>query len=169
MTYTWTRGTFQGTGLQVATEKIAVIPRGSTLRRVRYGWRCSAVTSTLYSAPNIMDTLIAIGVITGYPDTTYVPPNAFTSPDDVSPPLERYLWWEVRQLRPVTWGINEDDVVTWEDTGPVEPTDTKGPVTASTPVGDNLGVYLSWAPTRTDFPAAGYIQTSGWWSVLYST
>lgn len=169
MTATWIRGAFQGTGLQVASEKIAVIPRGSILRRIHYGWRASGVTSTRYSALDIMDTLIAVGIITGYPDTSYVVPNAYSAPNDVAPPLERYLWWEVRQLRAVTWGSNQDDVVTWEDTGPVEPTDTRGVVNASTPPGDNLGVFMSWAPTRTDFPGAGYVQTSGWWSVLYTT
>lgn len=168
-TATWVRGTFQGTGLQVASAKMAVVPRGSILRRIHYGWRCSGTMSTRYSAPNLLDTEIAVGIITGYPDTSYVVPNAFTTPNDPAPPTNRYLWWEMRQLVPRTWGSNVDDIVTFTDSGPVEPTDSRGQVTASTPPGENLGVYMSWAPTRSDFPSAGYIQTSGWWSVLYTT
>jgi hypothetical protein len=148
---------------------MATVPRGSILRRVHYGWRCSGATSTLYSVPDLMDTLIAVGACVGYPDTTYAVPNAFTAPNDTGDPMKRWIWWEVRQLRPVTWGSREDDVATWMDDGPVQPTDTHAPVTASTPAGQNLGVYLSWAPTRTDFPGAGYIQVAMWWSLLYST
>jgi hypothetical protein len=128
-----------------------------------------ATTSTLYSAPDLMDTNIAVGVVTGYPSGSYVVPNALTSPNDVAPPVERYLWWEVRGLVPVTWGAEHDDVVTWVDSGPVEKTDTHAQVTASVPVGDDLGVFLSWAPDRTDFPGAGYISVHAWWSLLYAT
>lgn len=169
ITYTWVRGYTSGTGLQVAFEQLAAIPRGGVLKRLHYGWRCTAITSTLYSAPDIMDTDIAVGALTGYPAGSYTPPNALTSPDDVAPPVQRYIWWEVRKLRPVTWGANEDDVVTWEDSGPIEHTDTHSQVTASVPAGDSLGVYLSWAPNRTDFPSAGYISVAMWWSLLYST
>lgn len=169
MTFTWVRSWTTTTALNVASIKMAIVPRNGILRRVHYGWRCAATTSTLYSAANILDTQIAIGVITGYPDGSYAVPNALTAPDNVAPPLERYLRWEVRWLRPRTWGSHEDDVVTWEDTGPIEATDERAPVTAATPPGDNLGVFLSWAPSRSDFPAAGYVSVSAWWSVLYTT
>lgn len=169
MTFTWVRNWTGGTGLATASVKMATVPRNSILRRVRYGWTCRAVTSTRYSALNLMDTQVAVAVLTGYPATSYTVPNVLTSPNNVAPPLERYLRWEVRSLEPMTWGSHYDDVVTWKDSGPVEPTDDKAPVTASTPAGDDLGVYLAWSPSRTDFPGAGYVSVWAWWSLMYST
>lgn len=166
---TWVRGNSAGSSLAFGWTLMATVPRGSVLRRVRFTWNILATTSTLYSAPDIMDTVVASGVVTGYPDVSYTPPNPLTAPGDVAPPVERYLWWECRGLRPRTWGSLFDDVVTWEDTGPTEPTDSRAQVTASTPVGDNLGVFWTLAGSRSDFPGAGYIRTHLSWSVLYTT
>lgn len=169
MTTTWVRSWTQVNTLVQSDVLVASIPLGGTLLRARYGWRCLAATSTLYSAADIMDTQIAIGMLTGFPAGSYAVPNVLTSPGDVAPPTERYLWWETRGLRQRTWGAEFDDVVTYEDTGPVEATDTHSQVKASVPAGDQLGVYLAWCPSRTDFPGAGYVCVSAWWSVLYST
>jgi hypothetical protein len=167
--YTWVRSWTTVAALANQSAKMAVVPRGSVLRRVHYGWSMMGTTSTLYSAPDIMDTVIGVGVITGFPDTSYVPPNPLVTPGDPAPPTNRWIWWENRWLRPRTWGAHDDDVVTWEDTGPIESTDTHSLVLANTPAGQNLGVFLSWGTTRTDFTAAGYARVSAWWSILYST
>src|SRR5262249_15055785 len=104
-----------------------------------------------------------------FPAGSYVVPNVLTSPNDAAPPTERYIWWEVRKLVPITWGSEFDDVVTWQDSGPIEHTDTHSQVTASVPAGDSLGVYIAWAPDRADFPNAGYVSVALWWSLLYAT
>lgn len=169
MTVNWVRGYTGGTGLSQASEKMAVVPRNGILRRVHYGWTLRAVTSTRYSALDIMDTNVAVAVLTGYPDTSFVVPNVLTTTTNGVSPQQHFLRWEVRHLEPMTWGSNIDDVVTWKDSGPVEATDDRAPVTAATPLGDNLGVYLAWAPDRTDFPGAGYISLWAWWSLMYTT
>src|SRR5215471_4200519 len=145
---------------------MATVPRGHTCVRIRYGWWASATSSTLYSAPNLMENAIAVGVISGAPATSYVPPNPYTSPSDPAPPLNRWLWWEVRSMEPRTWGNAYDDVATWRDTGPVEPNDIKSQVRADTVPGQDLGIFLSWGFSRSDWPNAGYASLSAWWSVL---
>jgi hypothetical protein len=168
MTVNWVRNYSSGTGLVFAHNLLASVPSGGILRRVHYGWRCTATTSTLYSAANILDTQIAVGIVTGYPAASYSVPNPLLSPGNVAPPVERWLRWEVRGFEPITWGNQDDDVVTWRDSGPVEATDDRAPVTAATPNAAALGVYLVWAPSRTDFPGAGYVSVSTWWSVMYT-
>jgi hypothetical protein len=148
---------------------MGVIPRGAILRRIHYGWTCRAITSTRYSALNILDTQVVVAVLTGYPDTSYVVPNVLITTTNGVAPQQHFLRWEMRNLEPTTWGGGVDDVVTWKDSGPVEATDDRAPVTAATPVGQNLGVYIAWAPTRNDFPAAGYISTWAWWSLMYTS
>jgi hypothetical protein len=148
---------------------MATVPRGGILRRVRYGWQARAVVSTRYSALNMLDTNIAVAVLTGYPAGSYVVPNVLTTTSNGTSPQQHFLRWEVRQFRPIIWGSEYDDVSIWETTPPVEPTDDRAPVTASTPVGDDLGVYIAWSPNRGDFPGAGYVSTWAWWSLLYTT
>lgn len=169
MTFTWVRGTQSVSGLTAASQILANVPRASTLMRLRYQWWCTGTTSTLYSIPDIQDTVIAVGAITGDNGGSFVPPNALTTPNDPAPPLERWIWWECRHLIPRTWGSAEDDVVTFTDSGVDEATDSHSEVLANVAVGHTLGVYLSWAPNRADFPGAGYIQVGMWWSLLYKT
>lgn len=168
MAVNWVRGSAGGTGLATGSAKMAVVPRGGILRRVHYGWSVRAVTSTRYSALNIFDTAIAVAILTGYPDTSYVVPNVFTTSGNGATPQQHFLRWEIRRLEPITWGTDLDDVVTWKDSGPVEATDDRAPVTAATPAGQNLGIYVAWSPTRTDFPGAGYANVLAWWSLMYT-
>lgn len=168
MAVNWVRNRTVSSGLQVSSLKMATVPRGGILRRVHYGWTCRAVTSTRYSALDLLDTQIAVAVITGWPDTSYAVPNVLTTTANGTTPQQHFLRWEVRSLEPTTWGSGLDDVVTWKDSGPVEATDDRAPITAATPVGDNLGVYLAWSPTRTDFPGAGYVSLAVWWSLMYT-
>lgn len=169
MTVNWVRNWSGGTGLVQASVQLATVPRGGILRRVHYGWTCRAVTSTRYSALDLLDTQVAVAILTGYPAGSYVVPNVLTTTSNGVSPQQHFLRWEVRSLEPATWGSHYDDVVTWKDSGPVEATDDRAPVTASTPVGQDLGVYMAWAPSRTDFPVAGYISTWLWWSLMYTT
>lgn len=169
MAVNWVRNHTWGVGLGAASVKMAAIPQGGILRRIHYGWACRAVTSTRYSALNVLDTQVAVAVITGYPDNTYVVPNVLAVTTNGVAPQQHFLRWELRSFEPTTWGSNEDDVVTWKDSGPVEATDDRAPITAATPAGQSLGVFLAWAPTRTDFPGAGYVSTAMWWSLMYTT
>jgi hypothetical protein len=169
MTVNWVRNQTAGQGLARGSVLMATIPRGGILRRIHYGWTCRLVTSTRYSALNVLDTQVALAVLTGYPDNTYVVPNVLTTTTNGTAPQQHFLRWEMRALEPITWGQGEDDVVTWKDSGPVAATDSEAPVTAATPVGQNLGVFIGWAPTRSDFPGAGYASVAIWWSLMYTT
>lgn len=169
MAVNWIRNRTGGTGLAASSVQMGVIPRGAILRRVHYGWTLRAVTSTRYSALNVLDTQVAVAILTGYPATSYVVPDVLTTRTNGIAPQQHFLRWEVRSLEPITWGGHQDDVVVWKDSGPVEATDDRAPITATTPAGQDLGIYIAWSPTRTDFPGAGYVSTWCWWSLMYTS
>lgn len=166
---TWVRGWTDSQPWGAGSQLLAKVPHGATLLRTRYGWSASGTTSVLDSAPNIMTQLLTFGLVTTDSTLVSAPPNAATGQGDAAPPVQRWLWWEARQLRPVTWGSRELDVVTWGDVGPAEPTDSKSQVVAAVGAGGTLDVWLSWAPTGGTWPELGFLSISMWWSLLYQS
>lgn len=142
MSVTWVR-TVQTTLSWInGTSLVAHIPSGNTLLRIRFGWGFVGTTSDTISLQSVMDNAQVFGLCTVAPGHT--PPNARTASADVSPPLERWLWWESRVPQVSSLSATAG-VVTWQDSPQSEPDDAKGQVAANVPAGQNLDVYASWA------------------------
>jgi hypothetical protein len=167
MGYTWYRGYASGEPWELAQIGLLSLTPGFTLRRVRYGVSFVGSTSTLAPTSELANDFVAVGLVTISSVTGSLPPSPLTAPNDANPPLERWLWWETRRMRPRTWGAQLKDVVTWTDDGPVEPTDAKTAVAANVGAGNELHLFITWQSSVTDLWALyGNVSGQAWWSVL---
>jgi hypothetical protein len=124
---------------------LALINPGFTLVRVRFNWGFYGDTPVTTDMEQAAQNLIVMGLCTTVGNGTETPPDPRTTPGDVAPPTQRWLWWEGRGLIPTAID-RSSGVVTWADTGPSEPCDAKGQVAASgLPGGDTLNLWASWA------------------------
>jgi len=145
---------------------LASVPSGHVLRRVRFGWGAHAITDARDSALNMQKTGIVLGVLSiSSASIGGGIPNPATSPTDPSPPLSRWLWYELRSFYCTAFD-SMGGIQTWRDTGTQEVTDSKAPVLANVPSGDNLDIFASWGVV--DPPAVtGETTLWIWSSVLW--
>lgn len=146
---------------------LASVPRGSTLLRVRFGWGVHAITDSRDSALNMQRAGLVWGIITGASGTIgSAVPNPASSGADPSPPLSRWIWYELRSLWCTAYD-SDGHYQSWRDTGTQEVTDSKAEVIANVPSGQTLDVFASWGTV--DPPAlAGESSLWIWSSVLHS-
>jgi hypothetical protein len=169
VTYTWHRTANQSVHYDVGWWWLSAIPAGSTLRRVRFGWGFQGFTPVTTDLAAVVVNPMFAGIVTTIGNGSEVPPSPLSTPDDVAPPTQRWLWWEIRQ--PVAQSLDSyGDLVSWRDNGPQETTDVQVNVKATgIPGGDTLNVWFSYAGTFGNWDAAGNVQIYYWASVLHQT
>lgn len=94
-------------------------------------------------------------------------PNAFSESGDAAPPTQRWIWWETRAAVPTA--IDQAaGLITWRDSGPQEPPDSKVNVLATgVPGGDTLNLWASWTAV-TDWDDSGDVEVWIGASILFS-
>lgn len=146
---------------------IAPMLPGWTLARVHFGFRIDAVTNSEQNVLQLFEDYMAFGVVTLSTANGSTAPNAFTFPGDSNPPLERWIWWGTTRMKVASSGQDHPDISIWhsDDTGLV--VDTKAQVKANVPAGQNLQVFLTWAPTAlANWSARGVVNIQCWASAL---
>ncbi len=169
MTYFWHRTANQSSSYDNGTFWLAAIPNGSTVRRIRFGWSFSGFTEFTTDLHAVTVNPLFAGLVTTIGNGTESVPGPLTNPDDIAPPTQRWLWWEVRQPTPVS--IDEaGNTVAWRDNGGQEVTDVQTQVLATgIPGGDTLNVWFSWESVFGNWDSTGVQQLLQWASLLYST
>ena len=145
-TFSWARTVQSELGWGPSHNLLASLPQGATLRTVRFSWGFNGYTSQTANIQNSLNNIQVFGLVTTVGNGTEVPPNPRTSPDNASPPTERWLWWEGRAPQVETYS-DSADAVWYRDTPLGEPTNVQSMVSAAgIPGGDTLNVWASWAP-----------------------
>lgn len=118
---------------------------GWTYRRIRFSWGFAGVTPDTVDVGAILADPITAGFVTIIGNGSEIPPNPVSSPGDPSPPTQRWLWWEQRQIIPIAVD-HAAGIITWRDSGPQEVPDVKVNVLATgIPPGDRLDLWFSWS------------------------
>lgn len=145
------------------------IPSGSTLRRVRWSWGFSGFTDATTDLYAVAKNVQVAGIVTTIGNGTETPPHPITTPGDVAPPTQRWLWWEARQ--PVAVSIDQAaGTVSWRDSGPQEIPDIQTQVLATgIPGGDTLNVWFSWQSFDGAWDSSGQMEIWVATSILYTT
>lgn len=166
MAVQWVRTVQANLSWAAATTKLASIPSGNTLLRIRFGWGFYGTSSNLAAITSIAQNIQVFGLVT-VASTTGSVPNPRTAPTDPDNPLSRWLWWEARA--PVTATYSDaGGIISWQDSRLQEPADAKGQVAANVPSGDTLDLWASWAPAAAwDASGAAYMWL--WASIAYKT
>jgi hypothetical protein len=164
----WYRTLNHGPYYDVGWWWLCAIPNGSTYRRVRWSWGFSGfteVTTDLYATASKMQ---LGGLVTTIGDGSETPPVPYSDPNDIDPPTQRWIWWEARQ--PIAMSIDAaGGTVSWRDSGPQEPIDTKVNVLATgIPGGQTLNLWFSYQAQDGAWDASGQQEIYVAASVLYS-
>ena len=168
MAFSWVRTIGLSNTYEVDQVLLGRLSLGQTYVRVHFRWGVYGDTTAVIDMQAVAGNLITMGLVTTIGDGTETAPNARTASGDASPPTQRWIYWETRQVQPVVIST-ESGVITWRDTGSTEPTDTKGQVlsTGFAP-GPTLNLWATWAaPFAWD--ASGIAQVWFAASVLYKT
>jgi len=163
----WVRTVNANLSWAAGSAKMASIPSGNTLLRVRFGWGFAGTSAATASLVNIAGNVQIFGLVTLPSTDEATVPNPRTEPYDPDPPLSRWLWWEGRA--PVAHTLNAtEDIVTWTDSRLQEPADGKGQVAGNVPAGDTLDLWATWAPAAA-WDASGTAYLWYWASIAYKT
>ena len=166
MTGTWVRTVQANLSWTTGSNKIAAISPGNTLLRIHFGWGFYGDTSTTTNLEDVSQNLMVMGLVTTVGNGSETPPNARTSSSDVSPPTQRWVFWEARAPR-IAAHDSSGGVALWQDSGGQEPVQTKGMVSAKTiPSGDFLNVWASWAAAAA-WDASGNVNLWFYASLLF--
>lgn len=166
MALTWRRTLNGGSGFHYNYGWLAAVPAGSTIRRTHFAWGFVGHTSAIIDMSLMENTGIVLGLVTTIGNGTETPPDPITDSGDVDPPTQRWIWWEFRV--PVVTAIDEAaNIISWRDSAPQEPTDTRAQVLATgIPAGDTLNLWASWDATSS-WDASGDVNIWVSASVLY--
>lgn len=169
MTYFWHRVANQSSSYDTGAFWLAAIPNGSTVRRIRFGWGFQGFTQETTDLHAVTVNPLFAGLVTTIGDGSETPPAPETTPDDVAPPVQRWLWWEIRQPKAISLD-GAGNVVSWNDGGGQEVTDVQTQVLATgIPSGDTLNVWFSWQSVFGNWDSTGQVQIFQWSSLLFST
>jgi hypothetical protein len=164
--YSWVR-TVQGElTFESGTSLIASIPRGDTLRALRFGWGFYGVAQQTADIGGVLATIQVFGLVTTVGNGSESVPNPRTDPGNADPPTERWLWWEARSPQIMSYS-DAADAVWFRDTPRGEPTLVQSMVSAKTIAeGDTLNLWASWA-AASGWDATGFADMWYWASVGY--
>lgn len=169
MTYLWLRTANQSANYNQGWFTLANVSSGSTVRRIRFGWGFDGFTASTTDLHVLTQNPLFSGIVTTIGDGSEVPPLPLTHPEDVAPPTERWLWWEIRQPRASSVD-GTADVVSWQDSGAQQVTDVQTQVLATgIPVGQFLNVWFTWQSVFGNWDGTGAVQIFYWASLLIST
>jgi hypothetical protein len=145
----WRRSALRQAILDSGTYWYDAIPAGDTYLRVHIRWGFYADTPISTSLSDVMANLVTFGICTTIGNGTEAVPNPINASGDAAPPTQRWIYWETRA--PVITAVSQGaKIVTWQDSGSTESTDTKGQVLATgLPAGSTLNLWASWASQTT--------------------
>jgi hypothetical protein len=168
MPFEWFRGTQAGLLWGVNGEILVQVLQGVTYSRARFRWGFYGDTSTSVDLNFVSQNLMSFGLVTTIGNLTEPVPNPRTQSGNQSPPAQRWLYWETRA--PVITAIDAGgSLVTWQDSGSSELTDTRAQVKAPAMAsGDSLNLWASFAPAFSWDPS-GSAQIWYGWEVLIKT
>lgn len=168
VTYNWFRTNNGGVGWHSNATWQCAIPAGSTYRRVRFSWGFAGWTPSIVDIQPMCELQAVMSLVTTIGNGSETPPNPATTPADVDPPTQRFLWYESRTAV-VTAIDNDAGLITYRDSGPQEIVDTRAQVLATgIPAGDTLNLWASWGTGGT-WDASGNMAFWLATAVLYST
>jgi len=161
-----------GTSFQwnVGNMGIVSLAPGESLVRVHFGIRFQGVTSNLQNMQALGEDFLAFGLVTISSVTGSTPPNALSAAGDANPPLERWLYWSTMQMKPrhIDGEVPGNMIWSTDDTALVA--DSRGQVKANVPAGQQLHVFLSWAPWFSGgWQTRGIVTGNAWASALVLT
>jgi len=163
---TWARTTFPVNAWAKGYALLATVPQNQTLLRTRFGWGASAVLDARESMIAFQRVSVGFGIITA-PSTvaTSALPDPSATGVDPAPPLQRFIWWEQRQM--TCRAIDEaNGVHAWSTSAAQEIADSKSQVIAATSGTATLKVYAVWG-SQTAWTFTGEGNIWAWASVLY--
>lgn len=167
MAVSWTRTVQANFGFATGSSKVASIPQGNTLLRVRFGWGFYGTTSNTASITAIAQNIMVFGLVTLASTDEATIPNPRTNPTDPDPPLSRWLWWEGR-APDISAYSDDGGLIAWRDSRLQEAADGKGMVAGNVGDGDTLDLWASWSPADVwDTSGSAYLWF--WASVAYKT
>lgn len=169
MTAHWFRSLKAADPYDVGWLWMCAIASGSTYRRVRWSWGFTGTTADTTDMHSVSSNLQVAGLVTTIGNGTETPPVPLTTPNDVAPPTQRWVWWETRQ--PIAVAVDHSaGVISWRDSGPQEIPDVQVPVLATgIPGGDTLNLWFSWQSTNGAWDGSGSQRIWVSTSVLYTT
>lgn len=168
MAFNWVRTVEGQLTFESGTSLIANIPRGDTLRALRFGWGFYGYSSQTANIESVLATIQVLGLVTTVGNGSESVPNPRTSPGNADPPTQRWLWWEARSPMIETYS-DSADAVWYRDTPRTEATLVESMVSAKTiPSGDTLNLWASWAAASA-WDGSGSAQLWYWASVGYET
>jgi hypothetical protein len=167
--YNWFRSVNHASFYDQGWWWLCAIPAGSTYRRVRFAWGFSGFTEVTADLHATAASILNAGLVTTIGNGSETPPHPFSTPNDVAPPTERWIWWEARQ--PIAVSIDAaGGTVSWRDSGPQEIVDAQVPVLATgIPGGDTLNLWFSYQAQNGAWDASGEVEVWAAASVLYKT
>jgi hypothetical protein len=141
---TWRRQSSWSTSIQTGYVWLDAIPAGGVYLRNRFRWGFYGDSPITVDMQAYARALVSFGLVTTIGNGTEIPPSPVTTPNDVAPPTQRWIYWETRA--PVVSAIDQAaGVIAWKDSGSTAETDTKGQVLATgLPSGDTLNLWASW-------------------------
>lgn len=143
---TWVRTVQASLPWSSSASKIASVPRGSTLIRIRFGWGFWIDAPTGQDMIVLAMNIMVLGIVTTVGNGTEAIPDPRINPGDQAPPTQRWLYWEGRAAYLQAYD-SADTVMVYRDSPPQEAVDIKAMVSAKTiPAGDTLNVWASWNP-----------------------
>jgi hypothetical protein len=165
MSYDWFRGIQAGLLWGASQIPLVSIPAGDSYVRCRFRWGFYADTSTSTDLAFVSQNLLTFGLVTTIGNLTEPVPNPRTQAGNQAPPAQRWLYWETRA--PVITAIDAaGSLVTWQDSGSSEMTETQAQVKAPImPSGDSLNLWASIAQPFSWDPS-GSAQIWFGWEVL---
>ena len=168
MTLSWVRTVRAVESYEFGSVLLGRLSNGQTYVRIHFQWGMYGDTATTVDMDAVASNLQVMGLVTTFGNGTETPPNPISTPNDVDPPTQRWLWWETRA--PVPRAMDQSaGIVMWTDSPPPEPTDIKAQVLATgVPGGDELDLWASWASGGAwDNTGSAHVWVSA--SVLYKT
>lgn len=167
MTLLWDRSQNSTDTYSGGAFRLAAMQNGWTIKRVRFGWGYVGFTEVTVDLHNVALNVLYAGIVSTIGNGTETVPAPITTPGDVAPPTQRWLWWEGRQ--PVCHSTDAyGNVAAWRDGGGQDVTDAQTQILATgIPAGQFLNLWFSWQSFNGAWDASGQQRLYQWSSVLY--
>lgn len=131
---------------------------------MHFSWGFSAFSSTTDNLMNLSQSVVGFGINTLIGNGSETPRYPLDNPLNFAPPTQRWLWWEVRAPKILSFD-SAGGTVWWGDSARPEADDSRAQVTATgLGAGQNLDVWATWQASA-DWPGDGLSQL--WWAVSF--
>ena len=168
VTLAWVRAHNEAPFYQDGQFLLASIPNGWTYKRIRWSWGFAGFTNVTTDLAAQVTNIGMAGLVTTIGDGTETAPRPISTPNDVAPPTQRWLWWEARQAIAVSVD-GTSDTVSWRDSGPQEIPDVRTQVLAvGAGAGEFLNLWFTWQSFFGAWDSSGEMSMWAAASILYN-